>query len=71
VADQMEDDCPKRMVFGPCGGVRPDHSCEVDSRRCPFTHRAEPRLWPEPQKNVDTPPDSRFLSVIRAGRPAC
>ena len=58
------------MVFGPCGGVRPDLSCEVDSRRCPFTHRTEPRLWPGPQKNVDTHPDSRLLSVIRAGRPA-
>ena len=29
-------ECPKHMVFGPCGGVRHDGRCEVDSRPCPF-----------------------------------
>lgn len=28
--------CPKRMRFGPCGGVRDDASCELDARPCPF-----------------------------------
>lgn len=28
--------CPKEMVHGPCGGVRPDLGCEVDGRPCPF-----------------------------------
>jgi methylenetetrahydrofolate reductase (NADPH) len=28
--------CPKSMAFGPCGGVRHDHRCEVDDRPCPF-----------------------------------
>lgn len=28
--------CPKRMAFGPCGGVRADLACEVDARPCPF-----------------------------------
>ena len=58
------------MVFGPCGGVRPDLSCEVDSRRCPFTDPAEPRRWPGPGSTADAHPDSRLLGVIRAGRPA-
>lgn len=28
--------CPKRMVFGPCGGVRDDERCEVGEHRCVF-----------------------------------
>jgi 5,10-methylenetetrahydrofolate reductase len=70
VADQVELDCPKRMVFGPCGGVRADLSCEVDSRHCPFTHRPEPPPWRGPRPDVDARPDSHLLGVIRAGRPA-
>jgi 5,10-methylenetetrahydrofolate reductase len=30
------------MTYGPCGGVTPDHGCEVDARPCPFVDR--PRL---------------------------
>ena len=29
--------CPKRMVFGPCGGVRSDGGCEMAAVRCAFT----------------------------------
>src|SRR3954468_4924816 len=29
--------CPKRMAYGPCGGVRADLSCELGDRPCPFT----------------------------------
>ncbi|KUI34613.1 methylenetetrahydrofolate reductase C-terminal domain-containing protein [Mycobacterium sp. GA-2829] len=28
--------CPKRMQFGPCGGVRPDGQCEMRSGPCAF-----------------------------------
>ena len=28
--------CPKRMVYGPCGGVRADLSCEMAPQPCPF-----------------------------------
>jgi len=37
--------CPKHMVYGPCGGVRPDLSCEVDRRPCPFARLTEPVPW--------------------------
>ncbi|MDQ4118212.1 MAG: methylenetetrahydrofolate reductase, partial [Actinomycetota bacterium] len=29
--------CPKRMVYGPCGGVRDDLTCELGTLTCPFT----------------------------------
>lgn len=35
----VEPDCPKRMVYGPCGGVRSDLSCEMGPFVCPFTSR--------------------------------
>ena len=28
--------CPKRVHYGPCGGVRDDLSCELGDRPCPF-----------------------------------
>ena len=38
------DGCPKRMVFGPCGGVRADLGCELGDRPCPFA-TAPPVRW--------------------------
>ncbi|BBY26806.1 methylenetetrahydrofolate reductase [Mycolicibacterium sediminis] len=38
--------CPKRMDYGPCGGVRPDHQCEMRPGPCTFD-AAVP--WPEPE----------------------
>jgi methylenetetrahydrofolate reductase (NADPH) len=37
--------CPKRMVMGPCGGVRADGSCEVWPHPCVFP---APVRWAEP-----------------------
>jgi methylenetetrahydrofolate reductase (NADPH) len=42
-----EPACPKHMIYGPCGGVRPDLRCEMGPHRCPFTERPVP-TWPEP-----------------------
>lgn len=40
-------DCPKRMVHGPCGGVRDDGRCELAEDPCTFL-RTPPPEWPEP-----------------------
>jgi 5,10-methylenetetrahydrofolate reductase len=40
-------DCPKRMIYGPCGGVRNDGGCEIDGRRCPFVSTPIP-IWSAP-----------------------
>jgi 5,10-methylenetetrahydrofolate reductase len=53
-AGRREPACPKRMVYGPCGGVRADGRCELDDRRCPFIDRAVVR-WSGP----DVPPVDR------------
>ena len=46
--------CPKRMRFGPCGGVRPDGGCEMAQLPCVFT---EPVPWPAEQAVAAVPPD--------------
>ncbi len=60
------------MVYGPCGGVRPDHSCEMDARRpCPFAGLESPVPWsgttPRPEAGLET--GSRLLEAVAAGRP--
>lgn len=51
-------DCPKRMVYGPCGGVRPDGQCEMRPGPCSFP---EPVAWPRP---VTTRPLRRVPRVL-------
>ena len=36
LADRPVTGCPKRMVYGPCGGVRPDDGCEMVAAPCVF-----------------------------------
>lgn len=44
--------CPKRMVYGPCGGVRSDLTCEMGSFECPFV-ALRPAAWtPEPHNRA-------------------
>lgn len=59
--------CPKHMVYGPCGGVRADLSCEMDARPCPFAGREAAVPWAEPAPSSS--PRSGLLRLIEAGRP--
>jgi 5,10-methylenetetrahydrofolate reductase len=46
--------CPKRMVFGPCGGVRDDGRCELAEHPCVFLGAPLVR-WSEPPVQPTTP----------------
>jgi 5,10-methylenetetrahydrofolate reductase len=49
--------CPKRMVYGPCGGVRDDERCEVTEHRCVFLGESLVP-WPgSPVEPADPPAD--------------
>lgn len=38
--------CPKRMVYGPCGGVRRNGDCEMVAEPCVFERLADPPVQP-------------------------
>lgn len=40
--------CPKRMQYGPCGGVHEDLTCEMNPAPCPFAVRDEVVWWTGP-----------------------
>ncbi|MGY1689343.1 methylenetetrahydrofolate reductase C-terminal domain-containing protein [Geodermatophilus sp. SYSU D01105] len=66
----MDDDarrpgCPKRMVFGPCGGVRDDERCEVAEHRCVFLDEPAPP-WDAPRPDPAPPPLGSLLDSARS-----
>src|ERR1700685_1113007 len=75
--------CPKRMVMGPCGGVRADGSCEVAPRPCVFETPVEwtgPAAAPAPLRTVpriltdfsSEPWSAAMLASVAAGLgPGC
>ena len=56
--------CPKRMVFGPCGGVRDDGRCELADSPCVFLAPPLPR-WSAPTPTAPGPRPGGLLE--RAG----
>jgi len=53
--------CPKKMVFGPCGGVRPDGDCEMQSSPCVFARTAP---WPLPPVGAVNPSPPLVLTDL-------
>jgi methylenetetrahydrofolate reductase (NADPH) len=60
--------CPKRMHYGPCGGVRDDLSCELGDRPCPFAVAPLPP-WTGPEPPPEPPPTPDGLLARAAARP--
>src|SRR6185312_14997745 len=60
--------CPKRMHYGPCGGVRADLSCELGDRPCPFAVAPLPR-WAGAHPPPEPPPVPDGLLARAVARP--
>ena len=60
--------CPKRMHYGPCGGVRADLSCELGDRPCPFAAGPLPP-WSGPVPPPEPPLRPDGLLARAAARP--
>ena len=58
--------CPKRMVFGPCGGVRDDGRCELAEHPCVFLDPPLPR-WDAPSPPAPQPRPDGLLARAAAG----
>jgi methylenetetrahydrofolate reductase (NADPH) len=55
------------MLYGPCGGVQADGSCELGDRPCPFVG-APLVTWPQPPASAVTAPAGSLLATL-ARRP--
>ena len=62
-------DCPKNMVYGPCGGVGFDGTCEVAAHECVFLERDLAR-WPSPVtgETPRTPGAAAMMARLARGR---
>lgn len=63
--DERRPGCPKRMVFGPCGGVRDDGRCEVAEHPCVFLDA--PVAWPGPEVQPPTARPGGLLDRAATG----
>jgi methylenetetrahydrofolate reductase (NADPH) len=58
-------ECPKRMRYGPCGGVREDGGCEMRPQPCPFaTLDAAPAWTGSPAPSVPSPDAPAVLTDL-------
>lgn len=87
VAEQPVAGCPKRMIYGPCGGVRDDDACEMVAAPCVFATLATLTEPPPPDPVIDpgsirlplvltdlsTPPENATIvrSTARLLAPSC
>lgn len=62
---RIRTDCPKRMVYGPCGGVRPDLTCEMVASPCPFATNGAAVPWPAALDRPSPGPTRPSLRVPR------
>lgn len=60
--------CPKRMVFGPCGGVRDGGGCELAEHPCVFLDPPLP-AWPDPVPAPPSPRPGSLLDRVGGGAP--
>lgn len=56
----LDNGCPKRMHYGPCGGVAANGNCEVGTERCVFVDN--------PTISYPQPDDTTFASSAIASR---
>ena len=56
--------CPKRMHYGPCGGVRDDGGCEMRPQPCPFATLTAPPPWAGSPAPLRPPPDTLTGSPV-------
>lgn len=61
--------CPKDMVHGPCGGVRPDGGCEVGDLPCVFVHEPATAAAPAPAGGHPDGAAAAALRTILGRRP--
>jgi 5,10-methylenetetrahydrofolate reductase len=57
--------CPKRMVYGPCGGVRDDGRCEVADHACVFLDGPLVEWAGLPQPVAPPPPEGLLDRALR------
>ena len=71
---ERDDACPKRMHYGPCGGVRDDGGCEMRPHPVRSRRSTPPPPWagsPAPPRQApEPPPSSSPTSALPAYDPA-